>query len=79
MVWSLLVASGFNATSVHVYSSSEAGHMDLLRSEHTEDNTHMQHGFVSASIRFSMQQKDILYWYNHMILYEYYRYTHFVL
>lgn len=57
MVWSLLVASGFNATSVHVYSSSEAGHMDLLRSEHTEDNTHMQHGFVSASIRFSMQQK----------------------
>lgn len=52
-MWSLLVVSGFSATSVHVYSSSEAGHVDLLHSEHTEDNTHthMQHGFVSASIR----------------------------
>lgn len=39
---------------------------DLLHSEHTEDNTHMQHGFVSAPIRVSMQQKRhtaVIVWY----------------
>lgn len=54
----LLVVSGLDATSVHIYSSSEAGHRtSCTQNTPRTTHTHMQHGFVSASIRFSMQWK----------------------
>lgn len=49
-VWSLLVVSAFNATLFHI--SREALHTDLLHSEHMNDDTHMQHGFICASVHW---------------------------